>query len=193
MTKTLIDEIREYASNPAYGSQEVRQKFLARAEQGDLTRDADAQSHFCTYFLPYNPITRKIFITHHKKAGMWVSPGGHIDSGETLMQTVRREIREELGVECKTVQTLELFLLTITPIDNEPQRCKVHYDFWCLFPTDGTDFKVDPTEFHETRWVTFEQARQLVSDPANLQAFQKIEEMSEQCLRNLHEESIRKQ
>ena len=31
-------------------------------------------------------------------AGAWVLPGGHLDLGETLEESVIREIREETGV-----------------------------------------------------------------------------------------------
>lgn len=72
---------------------------------------------------------------------------------------------------------LKPFLIGITPIENPTQPCKAHYDIWYAIPTDGHDFKIDPREFHETRWLTVDEARILVADPLNLQALAKIEEI----------------
>jgi len=44
------------------------------------------------------------------------------------MQTVNREIEEELGVKEKIKEEIKPFLLTITPIENRLQPCKEHLD-----------------------------------------------------------------
>jgi 8-oxo-dGTP diphosphatase len=172
----LIDEIQKTAASQLYPP-EIAKQFLTRAEVGNLTRDEEVQSHFCVYFLPYNPKTEQVFIVAHKKSGLWLSPGGHIDKGELLLETLKRELKEELGVEYNPVADLKPFLLTITPIENQNQKCKTHYDFWYGIPTDGSDFKVDPREFNETRWLSISEARKLVTDPPNLEALAKIEEI----------------
>jgi len=116
-------------------------------------------------------------VVHHKKSGLWLSPGGHIDSGETLLQAVNREIGEELGVKNFFKGEARPFLLTITRIENVMLSCKEHYDVWFLLPTDGRNFNVDRTEFHETRWLTIDEAREVVSDPANVQALKVLERL----------------
>ena len=74
-------------------------KYVKRVTKGGLlTRDENPESHFCVYFLPYNQKTNEVFIIHHKKSGLWLSPGGHIDKGEDLLRAVNREISEELGI-----------------------------------------------------------------------------------------------
>jgi len=153
----------------------VSADFRARLGLGKLVKEQNEQSHFCVYFLPQNPATEEVFIVHHKKSGKWIAPGGHIEPGETVDQTLRREVREELGYELDDPQQYWPFLLTITEIDNEPhQPCRRHYDIWHLLPTDGSDFEVDPREFHETRWLSIEAAREIVTDPNNLRALEVI-------------------
>jgi 8-oxo-dGTP pyrophosphatase MutT (NUDIX family) len=39
----------------------------------------------------------------HRKNGMWLPPGGHIDSDEDPVQAVVREVREETGILCEVV------------------------------------------------------------------------------------------
>jgi len=56
------------------------------------------------------------------------------------------------------------------------QPCKAHYDLWYSVQKDGSDFDIDPREFHETRWLTVAEARKLVTDPPNLKALEMIEQ-----------------
>ena len=93
------------------------------------------------------------------------------------MQTLNREIEEELGVANRIQNHIKPFLLTITPIVNRVQPCKEHLDLWYRFPTDGSEFNVDPKEFHTTKWATIAEARELVTDPPNVRALYKMEEL----------------
>ncbi len=151
--------------------------YQQKIKEGALTRDENPQSHFCAYFLPYNPKNKKVFIIHHKKSGLWLSPGGHIDKGETLLEALNREINEELGVKNCFKEEQSPFLLTITPIENRVQLCKIHYDAWYLVPTNGSNFNINPTEFHDAKWLTIEEARKIVTDQANIKALEIVEKL----------------
>ncbi len=144
--------------------------FQLRLIEGLPTRDKNPTSHFCAYFLPFDPGAKKVFIVYHKKSGLWISPGGHIDEGETLLEALNREIDEELGVKDLFKEAPTPFLLTITRIENKVQSCKTHYDVWYLVPTDGSGSTIDPQEFLDTKWMTLEEAGKMVTDPANLEA-----------------------
>lgn len=174
MSDILIEEIRKIIDLLMCPSLEIYDGFLTRVAKGKPTRDEEKASHFCVYFLPYNPKTKRVFIVHHKKSGLWLSPGGHIDKGETLHKTLRREIKEELGFVYKPSRDLLPFLLTITPINNIVHPCKTHYDLWYGIKTDGNNFQVDFTEFHDVKWLTIDEAREIVTDEPNLQAISKI-------------------
>lgn len=159
-------------------NQEVYNDYLERLEKGDLTRDEEAETHFCVYFLPYNSATKEVFIVHHKKSGKWLSPGGHIDKGEVLFEALNREIDEELGMKNFFNEAPKPFLFTVTHIEKNPVRpCKTHYDTWYLVPTDGSNFKIDPTEFFDTKWLTIDEARKLVIDGPNLSALRRVESL----------------
>jgi len=45
----------------------------------------------------------KTLLLKHKKLGMWLPPGGHIDEGETPDEAALREVREETGLEADFV------------------------------------------------------------------------------------------
>ncbi len=169
------DDIAKVIDASICDSPETLARYQQRVEEGKFTRDENPASHFCVYFLPYNPKTHEVFIVHHKKSGLWISPGGHIDEGETLFQTLNRELEEELGLKQFFASSQKPFLLSITPIENTTQPCKIHHDIWYLVQTDGANFHIDPKEFHDTKWVSIPAARKYVTDPPNLQALRVVE------------------
>lgn len=151
---------------------EIKQKFLSRISQGKLTREENPQSHFGAYFLPFDPKSRKVFLIHHKKSGLWLSPGGHMEINEYIQKTLIREAKEEL---CLKIQLEEIglpFFLTITPISNHNYSCREHFDIWYLLKTDKFSINPNPREFHQSRWLTFSQAKTVVTDKNNLQAIE---------------------
>lgn len=156
---------------------QIRDEYVERLNKGNLVRDEEENSHFCAYFVPYNPDNKTILVGDHKKSGLWLMPGGHIDQGEGLLDTVNREIEEELGVKNFFQQKTEPFLLSITNIEHDTRPCKKHFDIWHLMETDGADFNIDYTEYNEVRWVTVSEARKLITDPANIQALNVIEKI----------------
>lgn len=163
----LYDQISNIIDMSICDSERTYTNFLKRLAEGAFTRDENPQTHFCTYFLPYNRESKKIFIVHHKKSGLWLSPGGHIDKGEELLDTLNREIDEELGVKKIFKKTPSPFLLTITPIENKVQPCKTHFDIWYFVNTDGANFNVDPKEFYDTKWLTIDEAEKIITDRPN--------------------------
>lgn len=156
-------------------SPETFNAYTQRMKEGAPTRDENPKSHFCVYFLPYNSKNRNVLIVHHKKSGLWLSPGGHIDKNESLLEALNREIGEELGVKEFFEDEPLPFLLTITQIENVVHPCKTHYDVWYLIPTDGSNFNLDPAEFHDTKWLDIKQAKKIVGDQPNRTALEIID------------------
>lgn len=172
---TIYEQAKSIIDTSICKDEAVFNRYLERIEWGKFSRDENGESHFCVYFLPYNSATDKIFIVDHKKSGLWLVPGGHIDKDETLTQALNREIKEELGVENKIENSIRPFLLTITPINRPPHFCREHLDIWFRFESDGSDFKIDPGEFYGTRWATIEEARKIITDPPVLEGLDKME------------------
>ncbi|OGY89465.1 MAG: hypothetical protein A3B30_01845 [Candidatus Komeilibacteria bacterium RIFCSPLOWO2_01_FULL_52_15] len=74
----------------------------------------------------------------------WTVPGGGIKRGETPLQAVRREVKEEVGIQSDAYQQIH----TYNNI-KEHKRDTVH-----VFITRVNDmsFRIDPSEILEARW-----------------------------------------
>lgn len=154
---------------------DLKQKFLSRLAEGNLTRDENPFTHFCVYFAVYDPTEKRVFMGQHKKSGLWLFNGGHIDKGETPSEALEREIMEELGLEMRAQDVGSPELLTLTKIEHpERQICQWHYDIWYFISTDCKIFQPSirniHKEFHDIRWLYFEEALTLVGDPNTLSA-----------------------
>lgn len=161
----------------------IAQEFIERADQVKLTRDENPHTHFCVYFAGYDKEAKKVFIGHHKKSNLWLFNGGHIDEGETPEEALEREIGEEWGVKIKLEDIGEPKLLTITPIGNQNIKCTKHFDIWFFVPLSENGFKPDQsllnTEFHTSGWKSIDEARELIADPATLEAISEFEKLFE--------------
>ncbi|MCA9365438.1 NUDIX domain-containing protein [Candidatus Kaiserbacteria bacterium] len=155
----------------------TKDEYRSRLNEGNLVRDDNVHSHFCAYFVPYSSTNKTVLVGDHKKSGLWLMPGGHVDKDETLLDTLNREIKEELGVSNFFNERPEPFLMSVTNIVSNVRPCQKHFDVWHLMETDGSDFQIDYAEYNEVRWLTIPEARELVTDPANLQALDVIEKL----------------
>ena len=181
MSKRLVARLKKLARSTG-GEEKVRKEFIRRAEEGALTRDEDPKTHFCVYFAAYDPENQQVFIGHHKKSGLWLFNGGHIDEGELPLEALEREVKEEWGENVHLNGDYEPSLLTITEINNPTkQKCRLHYDIWYFIPLSERSFTPDESllvkEFHQTSWKTMNEAKCLIEDVNTLTALTKIEKL----------------
>lgn len=90
----------------------------------------------------------KILITKDvNEKVVWELPGGRLDETEKPMDGIKREIREELGVEC---EVKGIFYIDRMYHARDNQWMLVIYYIVELL---SEDFKVDPVEVDEMQWV----------------------------------------
>jgi 8-oxo-dGTP pyrophosphatase MutT (NUDIX family) len=139
----------------------IIQDFEQRLRRKNLIRDENPLDHFCSFIVPIDKKSKKIFLGHHKKADDWIPPGGHIDKGESPIEAAVREAKEELGVTISEKQ-LELFTLDYLDVSGPNKICKMHWHIWYLFNTDEQEYVFDTGEFHDAGWFTLSEAMQKV-------------------------------
>lgn len=103
----------------------------------------------------------KLFLMQsHKWRGRWVMPGGHIELGERMEEALRREIKEETGLEIYDIQ----FLLHQEFIYDEAfweQRHFIFFDYACK--TNMAEVELN-SEAQAYQWITVENALDLPID-----------------------------
>ncbi len=181
MKKKIVEHLKKIAKS-VKADKETRDKFVKRADEGRFTRDEDPQTHFCVYFAAFDPQAKRVFVGHHKKSGLWLFNGGHIDEGELPSEALEREIGEEWGNGIQIPNAYLPTLLTVTEINNPTkQTCKLHYDIWNFIPLDENTFFPDRAlleiEFHQTGWKTIQEAKELITDTNTLLALEEIEKL----------------
>lgn len=93
-----------------------------------------------------------ILLVHHRKAGLWLPPGGHVDPGETPIQAAQREITEELGTTLPLALPGPVMITRTTTVGAPPQHEDV--TLWFVFQGNRDDsYDWDPREFHAVEWV----------------------------------------
>ena len=63
--------------------------------------------------------------------GFWSLPGGILEVGEKLAEGIRREVREETGLEIETVSMFEIFERIMPDSDGRPEYHYVLIDYLC--------------------------------------------------------------
>ncbi len=91
--------------------------------------------------------------------GLWEFPGGKMRTGESIKQTVKRELKEELGVD---VDVLEKFM----KLNHTYSHFKITlHAYWCrILPPSPTP---TPASSQEIRWVTVPELSQYPFPKAN--------------------------
>ena len=86
---------------------------------------------------------------HDKRAypGVWELPGGVVEAGESELDALARELREELGVHVAPGSASHLCRLTAGPAD-EPVRLSA----WLVTDWQGTPANLAPDEHDDIRW-----------------------------------------
>lgn len=138
-----------------------------------IEKPATPETHLVAYFLMVSPEMDQVLLVDHKKAELWLPPGGHVDPGEDPKKTVRREAKEELGIDVEFLFD-EPILLTVTKTVGNVVK---HTDVSLWYLLKGTPHQIldyDPGEFNQILWFTIDEIPFEKSDPHMKRCIQKM-------------------
>ena len=120
-----------------------------------LDRADDPPQHLVAYFSLYDVAQQKLLLVDHKKAGLWLPSGGHVEPNEHPHVTVQREIVEELGIDAAFLMPTPFFLTVSPTVGTVAPHTDV--SLWYLLHGDATrEMWFDGAEFHSVAWFALD-------------------------------------
>ena len=178
-----LDSVREQLSGyrPANATEATfveRMLELSRAE-GACERVHFAPGHFTASAFVLSPDRRDLVLIHHKKLGIWVQPGGHVEpSDDDLIGAARREVAEEVGLsdleplanpDGGAVFDVDIHLIPARKADPAHEHFDVRFAF-----VAKTRELVHSDEVADLRWVPLSEVEQMGTDESVLRAVNKL-------------------
>ncbi|HSV95158.1 MAG TPA: NUDIX domain-containing protein [Spirochaetia bacterium] len=103
-----------------------------------------------------NDLNQRIYLIYKKESDEWLLPKGHIDEGETIEETAKREIFEETGYHSEIKKLLSV---QVRPDVKEPNRNKIIFWFMAILNDEiqAIDTQMEDEDF-AGKWFTKEEA-----------------------------------
>jgi 8-oxo-dGTP pyrophosphatase MutT (NUDIX family) len=102
---------------------------------------------------------RGVVLHRHKRLGIWLQPGGHIDPGETPWDAAVREAAEETGLPVRLASP-ELVHVDVHP----GPRCEMHLDLRYLVEAEDVEPSPGADESPDVRWMSWDEAIEVADE-----------------------------
>lgn len=90
----------------------------------------------------------QVLLARRADIGWWNLPGGGVERGETVIEGLRREVREEVRAEIEIVR--------LTGVYSKPQKDEVVLTFLCALAPEQLTALGTSAEVSEVEWFTRE-------------------------------------
>ena len=116
--------------------------------------------HLVSYFVLLD--NDKLLLIDHKKAQLWLPPGGHVEKNEHPTDTVKREIQEELSLNADFIVEVPFFITQNKTVNTDAGHTDV--SLWYLLRGNSEEvIHYDIGEFNGYRWFSFEEIESMGS------------------------------
>jgi 8-oxo-dGTP pyrophosphatase MutT (NUDIX family) len=151
----LVAGVRPFDAREAADQADILEWIASGQPVYRTVPPATPPKHLVVYSIPFDAANRCLLLGDHRKSGLWLPPGGHVEDGEDPRQAVIRETREELGIPAEFADD-KPFFLTITPTAGADRHLDVSLWF-VLRVARKAPLNPDQREFREVRWFDLDE------------------------------------
>lgn len=165
---TLLRKISVLRDDKSLDQEHLRAMLsLLEAPFSALSRDCFEPGHFTASAFVLSPDRKNLLLIRHAKLGIWLQPGGHIESADLdTLAAARREVQEETGL--KRVEVLrEVFDVDVHRIPAWKETpAHQHFDIRVLLVAQEIEIEAGD-DAAEARWFTLEEVAQATEELAD--------------------------
>jgi 8-oxo-dGTP pyrophosphatase MutT (NUDIX family) len=174
----------EYAPSDAREAEHRARMLELLLSPGAFSRAHFLPGHFTASAFVLSPARDALLLILHKKLGLWLQPGGHVEPEDvSLGAAARREVLEEVGIELPAHAEPALFdvdVHTIPPHKLDPAH--EHFDVRYCFVAPQLEFLAS-SEVVRAEWVPLAGIERRTSDASVLRAVEKLRGRAQQDAR----------
>jgi 8-oxo-dGTP pyrophosphatase MutT (NUDIX family) len=168
---TPLDRLRGQIEAITPVDQRERDSIVATLDRlgmsGDPFDESANDHHVTASAFVVSP--RGVILHRHRRLGIWVQPGGHVDRGEEPHAAALRETIEETGLDARHLTPVNLFHVDLHP----GPRGHTHYDLRYILVAPPVEPSPAPGESPDVYWFDFDAAQERC-EPALAPALAKL-------------------
>lgn len=111
---------------------------------------------------------KKVLLVYEKNRNFWGFPKGHMEEGENEIETARREVKEEVGLDVEIDINKRYSLNYI--IKDEIDKTTVLY----LAVPKSEDLRMQESEIEDVKWCDFDEALNTLTFENSKEMFKKV-------------------
>lgn len=146
---------------------------FVRRQSAFWSRDT-AEGHLTASAWITDPEGEKAVLLHHRKLGIWVQPGGHVDDEDDSLQLAsRREAAEETGLSSLKLKQAGIFDVDVHRIPARRQEAAHwHLDVRFWWTTENSRLAIND-EANELAWLNAAEIEKLTQEESVLRMVRK--------------------
>lgn len=142
------------------------------------------KKHFCVSVYVYDEKKQKVLLVKHKKMGLWVQPGGHVELNESMEEAAIREVYEETGLMVELIGNRVPrecdYILPLAIQKNLVKDDHIHMDFVYVAKVIGNNELVQNVEETDgIKWYSLDE----IND-SNFETFDDVREWCKYIIEN---------
>lgn len=120
-----------------------------------IQKPATPPKHLVSYCVVVDTIKKAILMCDHKKSGLWLPIGGHVEVGEHPKDAVVREVAEELQIPTEFVFDAPVFVTVTQTVGSTAGHTDV--SLWHVVRGEvGMNVVFEEDAFHGVKWFGFD-------------------------------------